>query len=123
MNVEWVRRTPALAPRGAVAQGEVAVALAARLRQGCDGLHGVAGERLLVIVGEPDVLPWVDGLVYIAPDPHTPRVWTDIHSKPSIPTPWLASRLPAGRWLVWRESMVALDEAGPIDLARLPPWD
>ena len=103
-----------------LAIGDVAPRLADRLRQGCAGLRGVAGEELLIALGRTDQLPWVDGVQYIAPDPHSPRLWFGVHVQPTVPVPWLADRMAPGKWLLWQDLAVRLDSAGPIDISRLP---
>ncbi len=86
--VELVPREPPLAPRAAVATGEVARALARRLLEEDDealaALRGLAGPSLLAVLGEAEQLPWVDGVLYLGSDPEAPRLLLPTALRPSV---------------------------------------
>ncbi len=106
--MRWVRRAKSLKPVAAVGVGEVARRLAARiLAVGVEGLRGVATDEVLVVIGRTEVLPWVDGVVYLGSDPIAPALWT--------PTLLRPDRHPA---LVLRSIGGTLKLEGPI--AALP---
>lgn len=124
----WVRREPPLAPGGAVARGEVGVRLADRLLdEGTDGLTGLAGPDLLVVLGE---VPWVDGLLWIG-RAHA-DLWTPTARAPRAPSDLVARAVArrvggTGPWLVVPDGpegllAVPLGDAGPIGDAPLVAW-
>ncbi|MBI5493645.1 MAG: hypothetical protein HY904_01380 [Deltaproteobacteria bacterium] len=68
-RVGWVEREVPGAPCAVWAEGAAARALAALLLAEparCAGLRGVGGGGALVLLGEPERLPWVDGARYLA---------------------------------------------------------
>lgn len=71
-GITWRLRATPLAPAGVAATGAVAVALGRRLLDASDealsALLDVAGRGVLVVLGESDALPWVDGVVYLGMD-------------------------------------------------------
>lgn len=77
-TLAWTRREPPLTPRGAVAFGDAARRLAARLLEEDDealsGLEGACSEGLLVVRGPEMSLPWVDRLVYFGAEPEAPEL-------------------------------------------------
>ena len=78
-TLPWPRREPPLAPRGAVAFGDAARRLAARLLEEEDealaGLEGACAEGLIVIRGPESALPWVDRVVYFGAEPEAPELF------------------------------------------------
>jgi hypothetical protein len=71
------------------ATGEVARALARKLLAREDGalarLRGVAGPELLVLLGEAEALPWVDGVVYLGRDEQAPSLLLPSNRAPAVP--------------------------------------
>lgn len=67
-----------LAIDGAIAMGDAASRMLARLRACDDGdlakLRGVIGDGIVVVLGAADALPWVDGVRYIARAPDEPNL-------------------------------------------------
>ncbi|WP_249679645.1 hypothetical protein [Pseudomonas abieticivorans] len=128
---QWQRRGEPLAPRAAVAWGEVARQLHARLQQLPAGarkrLQATASHGLLVVTGESADLPWVDGIQYAAPAPQAPGLW--------LPTQWqpdacselllqaLSARFPRQPLLLWREPalVIPLDRQLPLSLEHHLP--
>src|SRR5262249_44270651 len=62
-------RAVPLEPRAVAALGQAAVSLADRLLalhdEALEKLSGVAGRALLIAIGEPNMLPWADGVLYL----------------------------------------------------------
>jgi hypothetical protein len=93
----WRLREPPLAPLAVVARGPVAQRLAARLLRREDAalgaLAGVAGEGLLLLLGEADALPWEDGVEYLGRDPAAPRLLLPTRHAPDVPAALLERAL------------------------------
>ena len=47
-------------------------------------LRGLAGDRLLAILGDERDLPWVDGVIYLGADPDAPRLLLPTALAPSV---------------------------------------
>jgi hypothetical protein len=98
-EIAWIPRQSPLPPSAVGAQGDASVRLARRLLQLDDEalkqLEGVAGKRLLVVQGNPDGLPWVDGVQYLGVDPATPTVLLPTNYQPTLPQELLARALRA----------------------------
>ena len=66
-------RARPLAPAAVAARGPAATAMATRLSARDDAalgrLSGVHAPGLLVVIGDPSELPWVDGVIYLGRDP------------------------------------------------------
>jgi len=76
---------------GLAVRGEAARRLARRLLSRDDEalsrLSGVATQDLLVLLGEADELPWVDGAVYLGRDAGAPSLLLPATREPSAPLP------------------------------------
>lgn len=128
-------RPEPLAPRGVIASGDVALALARRaLARGLEGLRGVASPagapRLLVLLGE--ALPWADGVTYLGCEPEAPRVHLPTTHRFVSPsgTPLGAALIEGalahgpvpGPWAIAPGVLVGLEAARAIDRDRLEAW-
>ena len=84
----WRPRAEPLPARAAVAWGTAAGALHARLLQLVPeqqaGLSAMAGPELLVVTGETDALPWVDGIAYAGPATDAPGLWLPTIEEPGL---------------------------------------
>jgi hypothetical protein len=111
--LQWRPRAEPLAPSAAAAWGPAAVALARRVLARDDEalarLSGVAGEEVLVLLGEPEALPWADGVLYLGRDPQAQTLLVPTNQEPSVPLP-LVERAVRARW----------PEAGPCALLPAP---
>lgn len=89
ISIRWRARQAPLAPLAVAAQGAVAGALAQRLLALADEellkLRGVAGEGLLIALGEADALPWVDGVRYLGCDSAAPSLLLPTVAEPDVP--------------------------------------
>jgi hypothetical protein len=113
------------------ATGESARALATRLLALDDAvlaqLRGVAGTGLLLVLGAPELLPWVDGVAYLGRDPDAPSLLLPTALAPDVPVALLERAL-AARVNTLGAPLAVLDaparlvpaaDARPIERARL----
>jgi hypothetical protein len=127
--LEWTARATAPAPAAVVAAGQAAKRLLARLRAQpeaeLEGLSAVATRSMLVIIGAPDTLPWVDGARYCAPDPLAPGLWLPTHAEPNLPADLLyvaaATRVAQQPLLLWHdpEQILSLERPASVTAALL----
>ncbi|WP_165665098.1 hypothetical protein [Metapseudomonas otitidis] len=93
----WQPRAQALEPRAALAWGEASRRLHARLlalpAEQLAGLQATAADDLLVVIGEADALPWVEGIDYAAPCEGAPELWLPTRLRPDAPLDLLARAL------------------------------
>jgi hypothetical protein len=87
ISVDWRPRAVPLEPAAIVADAGVARALARRVLD--DGklprLTGVSADGWLVLIGEAEDLPWVDGVRYAGRDPRAPALFVPTAIEPSVP--------------------------------------
>lgn len=137
--IAWRPRAVPLEPVGMAARGEAARALARRLLARSDEelarLTGVAGQDLVLVLGNPGnaadtaLLPWVDGAVYLGRDPRAPSLLLPTNREPTVPLPLVERALVAraGRFKAEPPLAVLLDppllasvlEARPLVRRRL----
>jgi hypothetical protein len=133
VEVAWRPREPPLAPVCALALGAAARALAARLLARPDAelvrLRGAASAELLAVLGEPEWLPWADGVTYLGRDPEAPALLLPVHLAPRLHPALLErallARAAAGAPLaVLPESsrLVPLGGARPLHRDALRAW-
>lgn len=88
--IDLVPRADGLEPAGVVGLGSVACALAERLLrlddQQLQRLRGASGDDLLVVLGDPSALPWVDGCIYVGHDASAPRLLLPTARQPTFAT-------------------------------------
>jgi hypothetical protein len=93
----WQTRAVALTPAGLVAPASMAPALLSLLRLGeakqLSALSVVATRDIVVLLGANDVLPWLDGARYCAPDPDARNLWTPTHLAPALPVDLVQTNL------------------------------
>jgi hypothetical protein len=129
----WRARHEPGPPAAAVAWGAAAGRLHARLAEEAvspdlGALSATGGHQLLVVLGEADALPWVEGVAYAAPCAQESALWLPMLWEPALPADLVARALQRrhGRQplLLWREplALVPLDRQLPLTpelLARL----
>ena len=97
IHISWCARWSPLAPLGAAARGPVARMLARRLLAFDDErlsrLKGVAGPEMLIVLGEEESLPWVDGVIYLGRDSDAPLLLLPTSLSPSVPPAFLERAL------------------------------
>jgi len=121
---QWQHRAQPLAAQAAVAWGEVAPRLHARLVQlplaTCKRLTVAASDGLLMVIGATADLPWVEGIEYAAPDPDALGLWLPTRWQPQVPAEWLlqalGTRVTRRPLLLWREParVIPLDRQWPL---------
>lgn len=93
----WPPRWPPLAPAACAAEGTAATALLRRALEAPrpEAWRGVAGEGLVVLVGEE--LPWVEGAAWLGLDPDMPGLYVPTNRRPPGPPDlWAAALLARG---------------------------
>lgn len=95
--IAWQTRPTALTPAGLVAPATLAPALLSLLRlseaRQLSALSVVATRDLIVLLGDNDALPWLDGARYCAPDPDARNLWTPTHLAPALPVDLVQTNL------------------------------
>ncbi|WP_242168153.1 MULTISPECIES: hypothetical protein [unclassified Pseudomonas] len=125
----WRPRQVPADPQAAVAWGDAARRLHARLRLLADAqaarLHATASGDVLVVTGASADLPWVDGVAYAAVHPDAPGLWLPTSWEPTAPVDVLGQTLSArfkrSPLLLWREpqAVVPLDRLLPVTVEHL----
>ncbi len=126
------------APRGVVGVGAVARRLFDKLaaaladderRAQAERLMATAHSDMLILTGDSDALPWVDGARYIAPRDAAPALWLPTHECPDAPLDLLAiaiaRRHPHMPLLLWPTpaQLVPLQRLLPANAALLARID
>ena len=109
----WRPRFTPLVPVGVAARGAAATRLAHRLLSDPDSLShykAVSAPGLLVVLGEEQWLPWVDGVIYLGHDPQSPSLLFPTNLEPSVPAA-----------LLQRSLMLVHNQNGPCALLLDPP--
>jgi hypothetical protein len=132
IRLEWAPRATPLVARAAFASGATARLLGRRLAELDDAALGalaaVAGKGALVVLGEPSLLPWVDGVGYLGRDDAAPDLLLPTALAPSVPAAALeaAVRAAAGSTpvavLAAPRRLIPCGRARAIDRARLVAW-
>ena len=117
---------------GVAARGIAATKLAHRLLRDPDSLSnykGVSAPGFLVILGEEEHLPWVDGVVYLGHDSQSPSLLFPTNLGPSVPAALLQRALTLVHnhhgpcaLLLDPPSIVPLSEARTIAQESLIKW-
>ncbi len=71
-------------------------------------LQIVLTEDCLVILGDHAILPWFDGIQYIAPSQEAPELWLPTQFSPTLALPLIA------------QALIARHDASPLLLLREP---
>jgi hypothetical protein len=124
----WQPRVQPLEPGAAVAWGEAAGRLLARLKALPETtlrkLQATAGEQVLIVTGLADDLPWVEGIEYAAQATQAPDLWLPVLWQPDVCPQLLrqalAARYPRLPLLLWPAPgrVVPLDRLLPLSLAH-----
>jgi hypothetical protein len=134
VRIAFSPRKDVLDPVAAAGVGSVARALAARLLEMADDrlklLRGVAGPDMLIVLGEGEALPWVDGITYLGRDPSAPSLLVPTARRPEVAMDVFeraiarrASPL-ASPWAVLPDPprVVSVADARRVERARLEAW-
>lgn len=75
-------------------------------------LQIISHRDVLVLIGKPQALPWINGIEYAGYIDGTPNLWLPSHSVPSVPIPLLADALcqqyKQNSLLVWHSPKVVI---------------
>lgn len=89
IKIKWQNRLDSLEPSAVVAFGQAAVNLKKKLLSFEDErlfrLRGIHAENLLFIAGNPEDLPWADGVIYLGKDALAPSLLLPTNRRPNIP--------------------------------------
>jgi MoxR-vWA-beta-propeller ternary system domain bpX5 len=127
----WLPRAEPLIPVAVCACGDTAARLARRLleydEERLAQLRGVGARRTILLQGETDVLPWVDGAIYLGRDAAAPALLLPTQWTPSVPIDWLERafrRLAPPPLALLRDPLQALPlgAALPVARARVTAW-
>jgi hypothetical protein len=120
--VFWHVREPPLVPTAVAARGSAAITLARRLLASTDDarakLRGAAARDLMIVAGDAEVLPWVDGAVYLGQDLRAPALLLPTTRTPSVHPELLERALLRDRDPRARPLAILLD---PLTVAPLGP--
>jgi hypothetical protein len=133
LPVTWCPRLEPLAALAVAGVGPVALALARRALTSEDkqlgAWSGVAGAGVLVLLGETDSLPWVDGAVYLGKDPAAPSLLLPCALAPEVAPALLERALVAHASggtplavLPRSSHLVPVGAARPVARATLMAW-
>ena len=110
--IAWRPRSAPLEPVGMAARGEAARALARRLLARSDEdlarLTGVAGQDLILVLGDSALLPWVEGAAYLGRDARAPSLLLPTNREPTVPLSLLERALVARALRVKAEPPLAV---------------
>jgi hypothetical protein len=115
LQISWQNRSLPLTACAVAARGEAARELARRALVRDDEelakLNGAAGEGLLILFGETNILPWADGALYLGRDEQAPSLLLPTTIVPDMPLALFERAL--------RMRFAQL----PLPLAVLPQWN
>lgn len=135
MRVDFELRADVLLPQCVVGVGPVAVALAQRVLRDLEGAHstqlrGVVASDMIVLLGDTEHLPWVDGVQYLGRDARAPDLLLPTQLAPRAPldafTRAVTTRARGTKapWavLVAPQRITSLAEARYVERERLVAW-
>ena len=130
----WLSRTDPLQPAAVAARHAASAAMARRLLgrddEGLAALRGVAGHETLLIIGPAELLPWVDGAVYLGRDPRAPSLLLPTHTEPALCAALIErallaafpAHLPPIALLPSERTILSANAARPISRTVLLDW-
>ena len=135
LPIRWAPRLDPLLPIAVAAQGDAASVLARRLLREWDrepptGLSGVAAADILILLGEAEGLPWIDGVQYLGRDPTAPSLLLPTVLSPTV-APSLLERALLRRFrdlvpplaiLLSGSRVASVAAVRPLDRDRLRAW-
>jgi hypothetical protein len=116
-----------------VAVGKVAREFAKRILASDDLsmalLKGIVTSDTIVLLGEPESLPWVDGVSYLGSDERAPHLLLPTNRDPNVPLDLLQQALiercpfpPPLAMIESRNTVVSLSEARQLSREVLTSW-
>ena len=133
LKIEWHFRQEPRVPAAVVAFGDVAKDLARKLLRSDDAkwpsLKGVATSDGIVLLGEAESLPWVDGVSYLGSDERAPHLLLPTNREPNVPLDLLQQALierspfpPPLALIEARNIVVSLAQARELHRDVLSSW-
>lgn len=128
MNLDWQLRERPLQPVAVAAIGTAARALVASVERRAElRLRGVAGDDVLVFLGDEDELPWADGAIYLGRDEDAPSLLLPTTLRPTLPLPLVERAFLRRGWgpfalLPASRMLLPLDAAKIVTRERLAQW-
>lgn len=97
IELAWTARGVSLAARAVAAWGSAATLLGERVAALDDATLGtltaVAGNRVLIVMGDEAALPWIDGVIYLGRDDGASELLLPTALAPSVPAPVLEAAI------------------------------
>ena len=89
LEIKWQNRLDALEPLAVIAFDRAAIRLREKLLSLEDEklsiLQGIFAENLLFVAGANDILPWVDGVIYLGKNPNALSIYLPTNLRPEMP--------------------------------------
>jgi len=132
-KVNWHIREEPRVPTAVVASGEAARELARKLLASDNtkwaNWKGVATSDAIVLLGEAESLPWVDGVAYLGSDERAPHLLLPTNREPNVPVDLLQQALieqspfpPPLALIETRNMVVSLSQARELSRDVLKSW-
>lgn len=132
LTFRWIPREAPLPATAVVTRDRASVSLVKKilLRPSSlsSGLKGCHFERYVIITGDEQHLPWVDGACYFGTDPDAPSLLLPTHSRPSIHPGLLekafSSHIKKGQSIIMPDDRIIfhVSKALPLDKEALGAW-
>ena len=133
LQITWHFREEPRVPVAVVASGETAKELAKKLLS-FDAAQwanwkGIATSDTIVLLGEAESLPWVDGVSYLGSDERAPHLLLPTNREPNVPADLLQQALIEGSpfppplaFVETRNMVVSLSHARELSRDVLKSW-
>jgi len=132
-EINWHFREEPRVPAAVVASGEAAKELARKLLASDHtkwaSWKGVATSDVIVLLGEAESLPWVDGVAYLGSDERAPHLLLPTNREPNVPVDLLQQALierspfpPPLALVETRNTVVSLSQARELSRDVLKSW-
>ena len=133
LKISWRARESPLMASCVIGRGDAALTLGKRLLMEGDEtllqLSGVAGEKLLAVLGETERLPWVNDVVYLGRDAQAPSLYLPTAYAPDVPLSIFEKAIlkhadgpPPFAVLLGPDALVPLQPARTIARETLQKW-
>jgi hypothetical protein len=132
-EINWHFREEPRVPAAVVASGDPAKELARKLLASDDtkwaNWKGVATSDAIVLLGEAESLPWVDGVAYLGSDERAPHLLLPTNREPNVPLDLLQQALieqspfpPPLAFIETTNMVVSLSQARELSRDVLKSW-
>lgn len=133
LQITWHFREEPRVPVAVVASGETAKELAKKLLSSdhtqWTNWKGAAASDTIVLLGEAESLPWVDGVSYLGSDERAPHLLLPTNREPSVPADLLQQALierspfpPPLAFVESKNMVVSLSHARELSRDVLKSW-